>query len=154
MAAKKKAAPKKKETQTEAPKEKKLGLFDIIGELSYGKNDLLRSSEDPEVAVKSYNAFMANKSFSFHISSIFDANIMNEMAHVDPLLQHDYYMYALRREKRFSKWFKQEDNETLNILAAHYNCNLQRAEEIMRVLTQDQLADIVNGYGNKGGVRK
>src|SRR5690606_41833497 len=140
MAAKKKATKKAAVQKPEAaPKEKKLGLFDIIGELSYGKNDLIRSSEDPEVAIKSYTPFMVNKSFSFHLSSIFDANFMNEMSHVDPLLQHDYYMGSLRPEKRFSKWFKQEDNDTLNILARHYECNLKRAQEIMSVLTDDQI---------------
>ena len=153
MAAKKKAAPKK-EVQAEAPKEKKLGLFDIIGELSYGKSDLVRSSEDPDVAIKSYNGFMTNKAFSYHLSSIYDANIMNQMAHVDPLLQHDYYMNALRREKRFSKWFKPEDDNTLNILAERYNCNLTRAQEIMRVLKPEQVEAIVNEHGNKGGVSK
>jgi hypothetical protein len=153
MAAKKKTAPKKKEV-AEAPKEKKLGVFDIISELSYGKDDLLRSADDVEVAVKSYNAFLTNKSFSFHLSSIFDANIMNQMAHVDPLLQHDYYMHSLRREKRFSKWFKQEENSTLNILAQHYNVNLKRAQEIMNTLNAEQIEKIVNIYENKGGVHK
>lgn len=154
MAAKKTTKPKKESAAEAPPKEKKLGLFDIIGELSYGKSDLIRTSEDPEVAIKSYNAFMTNKSFSFHISSIYDANIMNQAPHLDPLLQHDYYLNVLRREKRFSKWFKQEDNETLNILAERYGCNLSRAQEIMRVLTQGQLSAIVNDYGNKGGVKK
>jgi len=154
MAAKKKAAPKKEAQQPEAPKEKKLGLFDIIGDLSYGKADLIRSHDDPEVAIKSYTPFMVNKSFSFHLSSIYDANIMNQVAHLDPLLQHDYYMRALRPEKRFSKWFKQEENDTLNILAERYNCNLTRAQEIMKVLTQEQLSAIVNEHGNKGGVKK
>lgn len=154
MVAKKKAAPKKEAPAEAPPKEKKLGLFDIIGELSYGKNDLVRESEDPEVAIKSFNGFMTNKAFSYHLSSIYDANIMNAAAHVDPLLQHDYYLFALRREKRFSKWFKPEDSTVLNTLAHHYNVNLKRAQEIMSVLNQEQVEAIVNIYENKGGVRK
>lgn len=154
MAAKKKTTKKEQPTTEVAPKPEKLGLFDIIGELSYGKHDLIRTSDDPEVAIKSYNAFMVNKSFSFHLSSILDANIMNCLAHVDPLMQHDYYMHALRSEKRFSKWFKQEDNDTINILAERYQCNLVRANEIMKVLTPEQVQAIVNQHGNKGGVSR
>ena len=152
MAPRKKAATK--EVIPEVVKEKKLGVFDIISDLSYGKDDLIRSSDDVEVAIKSYNAFLTNKSFSFHLSSIYDSNIMNQMAHVDPLLQHDYYLYSLRREKRFSKWFKPEDDDTLNIIAARYQCNKVRAQEIMRILTPEQVQGIVDDYGNKGGVSK
>jgi len=148
-----KKAAKKEAAQAEV-KEKKLGLFDVIGDVSYTKQDLIRSSDDPEVAIKAYNPYMVNKSFSFHVSSIYDANLMNGQAHLDPLLQHDFYLYALRAEKRFSKWFKPEENETLNILAERYNVNLTRAQEIMRVLTDEQLTTIVNEHENKGGVSK
>lgn len=154
MAAKKSTKPKAQPAAEAAPKEKKIGLFDLIGDVSYEKRDLIRTSDDPEVTVKAYTPFMANKSFSFHVSSIYDANVLNSLAHLDPLLQHDYYLYALRSEKRFSKWFKQEDNETLHILATHYNVNLVRAQEIMKVLTVDQLTTLVSTYENKGGVSK
>ena len=149
----KKAAPKK-EADSAPKKEKKIGLFDLIGDVSYEKRDLTRNSEEPEAALKAYSPYMANRAFSFHASSIGDANIMNSVAHLYPQLQHDFYLYGLRAEKRFSKWFKPEENETLDILAAHYNCNLVRAQEIMKVLTTEQLTTIVSRQGNKGGGSK
>jgi hypothetical protein len=152
MAPKKKAAPKKEADS--APKEKKIGLFDLIGDVSYEKRDLIRNSEDREATLKLYSPYMANRAFSFHPSSIGDANLMNLFSFLDPQMQHDFYLYGLRSEKRFSKWFKPEENETLDILAAHYNVNLVRAQEIMKVLTTEQLTTIVTRHENKGGVSK
>ena len=152
MAAKK-TTPKKATTPKAEPAVKKLDLFAIIGDVSYEKRDLIRDSEDPEVAIKSYTPFMANKAFSYHLSSIYDANIMNMMGHVDPLLQHDYYLHALHREKRFSKWFKQDKTDALNTVAEHYQVNLKRAQEIMSVIGDEAVKRIVEMHENKGGPR-
>lgn len=154
MAAKKTTRKKEAASATGAPKEKKIGLFDLIGDVSYEKRDLIRSSDEPEVVLKAFAPYMANRAFSYHASSIIDANIMNQLTTIDPLLQHDYYLYALRAERRFSPWFKPDVNETLHILADHYETNLRRAQEIMTVLTAEQLATIVEKYANKGGVHK
>jgi hypothetical protein len=134
-----------------APKE--FGIFDFITAVSDTKRELIRDSENPEACAKLYSPFMTNKALSFHVSSIIDANIMNECGHVDPQLQFDYLLNSVRKEKRFSKWFTPEANEDLDLISEHYQCNKRRAEEILSILTKDQI-EYIRSTHSTGGAKK
>jgi hypothetical protein len=146
MAPKKKATaqPKKKDgTLAKTPKaEKTLGVFDFITAVSDSKEDLIRKSDSPEAAEKLFNPYMTNRALSYHISSIYEANMMNESHYLDKRLQFDFLLHSVRREKRFSKWFKPEANESLELISKHYNCNLRKAQEILSVLSESQVESI------------
>lgn len=141
------------QTTEDAPVEKKLGVFDFISAVSFDKVDLIRNSDNPEATAKLYSPFMTNRALSFHISSIIDANIMNECSQLDPQLQFDYHLNSIRREKRFSKWFKQEKSEDLDLVCKHYSCNIRRGAEYLTLLTSEQL-DVIRSLYFVGGVTK
>lgn len=137
---------------SEKPK-KEFGVFDFLNAVSYDKRNLVRESNDPVAAAKLYSPFMTNRGLSYHISSIMDANIMNQCAYLDPQLQFEFLLNSVRKEKRFSKWFKPEANETLELISRHYGVNKQRAQEYLSILSKDQIEKI-KVLHTTGGVSK
>lgn len=123
-----------------APRE--YGVFDFISAVSDSKIDLIRESDTPEACEKLYSAFMTNRALSYHISSVMEAQMMNEAAHLGNLLQFDFYKYVLRKEKRFSTWYKPKANENLELIRLHYNCNLRRAQEYLSILPAAVIEEI------------
>ena len=111
--------------------------FDVVSSLSQSKKRVIDSSNESD-----YNAFMVNRAFSYYPDTIMHAQEMNRNHHVDGLLQHDYYMQAIRPKKRFSKWFKREQDGTVESIAKYYNCSYRRAREYARLLTRDQADQI------------
>lgn len=151
------AAQKAVKTLPKQPKEAKakpeFGPFDFISAVSFDKRDLIRNAEDPAAATKVYSPFLTNRALSYHVSSIMEANMMNEMHYLDNQLQFDCLLSMVRREKRFSKWFKPEANETLDLICEHYQCNKRRGQEILTILQPDQIESIRNQH-HTGGAKK
>lgn len=155
------AAPKKTAKQAavktkpkgEGAVPKEFGIFDFINAVSFDKKNLIRDSENQEACAKLYNPFMTNRALSFHVSSIMDAQIMNECGHIDPLLQFEYLLNSVRKEKRFSTWFKPAANEDIELICRHYLCNKRRAEEIISILTAEQIESIRLTHST-GGTKK
>lgn len=135
----------------EEPKEKKVGLFDVVGELSFGKTNLLSEDcPDRADALKAYNPFMVNRAFSFHVSSLLDASIMNQCASLEKDMQFAYYLHALRKEKRFSAWPKTVHSDDLKLVSEVYGVNYHKAEQYLKLLNEKQLEALKNAH-NTGG---
>jgi hypothetical protein len=111
--------------------------FDVVASVSYTKQRVISSENE-----KDYNAFMVNRALSYYPDTILHAQEMNVNHHLAGLLQYDYHLNALRKKKRFSKWFKKEKSETLDAVIKYYNCSYRRAQEIMQVLDKKQVAKI------------
>lgn len=148
-----KQAAVKTKPKGEGAQPKEFGVFDFITAVSDTKRNLIRESDNPEAAAKLYSPFMTNRGLSYHVSSIMDANLMNQCHHLDTQLQFEYLLNSVRREKRFSKWFKPEANADLDLICTHYQCNKRRAQEIISILTADQIESIRSTH-NTGGARK
>ena len=113
-------------------------LFDIVADLSFEKNDLLRNANRDEL-LHEYNPFMINRAFSMYPDTIMYAEEMNGLRDLDKDMQHDYFLRAIPKKKRFG-WVKGEKQDSLvAIIAKVYKINLQRAKEIMDILTPEQL---------------
>ncbi len=124
--------------------------FDFIKSASFTKEDLVKKSDTPEHVEKQYNAYMVNKGFSFLEDSILHANEMNRMHWLFKDAQYRYYLGSLRKRNRFSKWHKPEKNKELEIIQEHFQCNINVAKQYMKILTSDNIAEIVSSK-NKGG---
>lgn len=136
-------APKKKTPKETIPKADKpkaeYGPFDFINAISYDKRDLIRDSETPEAAEKLYNPYLTNRGLSYHMSSIMEANILNQVHYLDKQLQFDCALNMVRKEKRFSKWFKPESSDVIELICKHYQCNIRRAQEYASLLPDEQI---------------
>lgn len=125
--------------------------FDFIRAASETKENLMRGTDNDDLAEKSYNAFIVNRGLSFFPDSILYVNEMNLRASLDGSPQFNYLLNTLRPRKRYSKWLKEEKIEDLDIITEYYQCSKRKAKEILRILNGDQLQLIKNKL-EKGGV--
>ena len=116
--------------------------FDFVNDINGSKKDIIRNSENPTLAEKSYSPFLVNRAFSNFVDTIMYANEMNRVNHVDSILQNDYYLNSIRSAKRFSKWAKKEENSEIETIQEYYKVNYNRALEISKVLTTEQIDHI------------
>lgn len=121
--------------------------FDYINSINYTKEDLMVD----EVSAKAYNAFIINRGLSYFPDTVLFANEMNINNHLQGRMQYDYLLSTVRKNKRWSKWNKKLESEDVNAVREYYQCNYDRALEILSILTKEQIEDIKK---SKGGVKK
>lgn len=114
--------------------------FDYVNAINLSKKDIIRSSENPELAEKSYVPFMTNKALSYFVDTIMHANEMNKSAHLDNILQNDYYLNSVRVSKRFSKWSKKIENSDVESIQEYYKVSFAKAVDICKVLKPEQIS--------------
>lgn len=132
----------------------KVGLFDLISDVSYSKKDLLHDKQSGFVknnVLRVYVPYMVNRAFSLDLSSILDAQLMNECYFINADMQHDFYLHGLRKAKRFNKWPKTIVEDEVKVISEEYQVNIKRAREIARTLTKEQMNIILKKQQNKGG---
>jgi hypothetical protein len=117
--------------------------FDFVKAINDSKQDLIRDSENPDLAENFYKPYVINKAFSYYKDTVMYANEINMYPNVDNKLQNDYYLNSIRKGKRYSKWHKKEDEPMIEAIMEYYNVNYARAREIGNVLTDEQLTLII-----------
>ena len=124
--------------------------FDFINAINHSKEDLIAKSDNPELAEKVYEPFIVNRGLSFFADTILYANEMNRLALLDKKPQFAYLLNSIRPRKRFSKWFKQEKIEKLDIVSEYFGYSKSKAKDIINILTDDQIK-IIKEKLQKGG---
>lgn len=119
-------------------------LFDYINNLSHGKKN--NFIELPDKEQKKFPAYLINRYFSFFPDTIFAANLMNRYPFLDNRMKHDFYLYSVRKKKRFTKWLKSEEIENISLLMKVYECSERKAKEYLSILTDDQITLLKNTY--------
>lgn len=97
-----------------------------------------------------YAAWNINKYFSNFQDTIAHADNMNKAAHIDLQLHFDYMFHAVRKKKRFFKGQKASKDAEFESVKQYYKYNNKRTEEVMNILSQDQI-DIIAKRQEKGG---
>jgi hypothetical protein len=113
--------------------------FDFIKSVSNNKKDLLR--DDPE-AVKQYAAFIVNRGLGYFPDTVLIANEMNLYPSVPAAAHYYYYMNAIRKGNRFSKWFKAEPSEDLDLIQNVYKVRREVAKQYLKVLSKENLQSL------------
>jgi hypothetical protein len=78
------------------------------------------------------------------------ANEMNARYHLDFQLQFDFLINTIRPRKRYNKWLKAETVEVLDVIQEYYGYSINKARQVLPLLTADQLRYIKERL-NKGG---
>jgi len=123
-----------------SPKLKKLGPFDFITSINEGSRGVNLMTDD--VTEKGYVAFIVNRGLSYFPDAVLLANEMNWRASSPVKWQYDLLKNAVRPRKRFSKWFKREDDENLELIMKTYNYSSEKAREALTLLSQDDIQSI------------
>jgi len=120
----------------------KMNLSEVLNAINYDKTPLL----EDDLQEKAYVPFVINRSLSYFPDTILYANQVNHYNQLDKKMQFDYLRLSLRPRKRFSKWIKSQEEDDLQLIKDHYNYSNQRATEVLRVLTPNQIEDIRSLY--------
>lgn len=114
-------------------------LKDWLNSINFNKNNIL---EEDSYLSKEYPPFIINKCLSGHMDCIMQANEMNKYHFLDKDLQYNFYLNTLRKRKRFSPWLRKEKVSDLDYVKRYYGYSNEKATEVMKILTPEQIAYI------------
>ena len=126
----------------------KYELKDWLNSINFTKENLI---EDPE-AISSYPPYIVNRCLSGHLDTVLFANEMNKYSNLDKDMQYSFFLYTLRKRKRFSPWLKKEQVDDLDLVKKHYGYSNEKAKVAVSFLTKTQLEYIRNKH-DMGGKR-
>lgn len=124
--------------------------FDFVNAINMSKKDLIRTSDSPLFAEKTYIPFLTNRALSYFQDTIKHANLANMLYNVDNMLQNDYYLNSIRVSKRFSKWSKHVEDDKIVCIQEYYNVSYARALEYSKILTIEHI-NLIRTRITKGG---
>ena len=124
----------------------KYELKDWLNSINFTKENLI---EDPE-AISSYPPYIVNRCLSGHLDTVLFANEMNKYSNLDKDMQYSFFLYTLRKRKRFSPWLKKEQVDDLDLVKKHYGYSNEKAKVAVALLTKTQLETIRNKHDMGG----
>ena len=116
--------------------------FDYVNSINQTKNNLMRETENDQLAEKGYNAFLSNRALSYHHDTVALANEMNLRSDSDKKLQYEFLLNTVRPKKRFAKWDKKEDHGDIAAIKEYFGYGESKALQALAVLTNDQIEKI------------
>ena len=123
---------------------------EVIPSILQTKKNVLVTPED----IKDYSPFLVNRALSFHIDCVLHANEMNRCHSASNKMQYDYLLGAIRPAKRkFQPWQKADVVKNIESVMTYYNFSREKAKDAMRILTEEQLKEIVK-LTDPGGPKK
>lgn len=125
-------------------------LFKIIDSINFDKDfDMISHFNDSD-----YIPFMINKAMSMGVDTHLSAQEMNLRASLDKTIQYKYYLYSVRKKKRFNPWVKKlQTSDKAKIIAEYYDISLRKAKEYENLVSSEDLKNMKK-YLDKGGVKK
>lgn len=124
--------------------------FDYVNSITVDKNNMMRDTENDNLAEKEYNPWIVNKALSYFPDTVLMANDMNIYYALDKRPQYEYLLNIVRRNKRWAKWVKDKEDPDLDLIMQVYGCNAKVAREYLKLLTKSQLEQI-RASTNLGG---
>lgn len=112
--------------------------FEYVDSVNVTKKDLMVDA----MAEKAYNPFLVNRAMSYFTDTLSVAQDMNIRGSLDKRMQYDYLLNSVRKGKRYSKWGKKLNNETVALIQEYYGYSYQRANEAYSILSKKQIAHI------------
>jgi hypothetical protein len=123
---------------------------EIIPSILTTKNSVIHDDID----LKDYNPFVVNRALSFHKDCILYVNEMNKHHIIDRDFQYQYLLNTIRPMKRkFQPWQKSEVDKNIECVKEYFGFSNSKAKEALRILSDEQIADI-KIKTDKGGVKK
>lgn len=112
--------------------------FEYLNTINQTKKDIMVD----DVAEKGYNPYIINRSLSYFYDTALLANEMNSRHHIDNKLQYHYFINTIRSSKRFSKWFKKTDPDSLDVVKEYYGYSNEKARHVLSLLSNEQINEL------------
>ena len=113
--------------------------FDFLNAINESKKDLIK--EDP-TNEKEYSAWMVNRGLSYFPDTVMYANEMNQRHQISNKWQFQFLLNSIPKKKRFSPWFKREEEKNLKLVMDCYGYSSEKAKQVLGILTPEQLKTI------------
>lgn len=126
--------------------------FDFIKAISETKHNLVRGTDNDELAEKDYEPFVVNRGLSFFPDTIMHVNDMNIRPSLEKAPQFLFLLNIIRSRKRYSKWLKKDKLDNVQLVSECFGYSLAKSKEALKVLTEDQIK-IMKTLLEKGGVK-
>jgi hypothetical protein len=124
-----------------------MNFFDYLNSINTTKKDIMQTDQDQ----KAYSSYMVNRGLSYFPDTVFLANMMNQRYHLSPKMQYDFLRNAVPPKKRFSKWFKSEKLNDIDLISKYFDVSNQKAKEYSHLLSTKDI-NIIRDRLNVGGV--
>lgn len=111
-------------------------LKDWLKSINFNKQNLL---EENPTEIKDYPPFVINKCLSGEIDSVLFANEMNMNYNLDKDMQYSFYLYALRKRKRYSPYLRKEKIDDIEIIKKYYGYSTEKASQVLKLLNKAQI---------------
>ena len=139
----------------------KLSPFDFLNSINGGSKspDLFADSRKAtdgaqmDSVEKQYVPFMVNRGLSYFRDTVIYANEMNRLYRLPGVMQYDFLKNIIRPSKRFSKWFKMEEDADVKVIMEAYGYSYIQARKVLGNLSAEQI-DKLKHYLDKGGLKK
>lgn len=112
--------------------------FDYVNDITYGKKGIMVD----DIAEKNYNAFIINRSLSYHNDTVLFANEMNIHHTIDSRLQYDFFINIIRKQKRWSKWMKPSEVSDLDLIKEYYGYSNEKAKSALTLMSNEQIEQL------------
>jgi hypothetical protein len=124
-----------------------MNFFDYLNSINTTKKDIMVTDQDQ----KAYTSYMVNRGLSYFPDTVLLANMMNQRYHLSSKMQYDFLRNAVPPKKRFSKWFKSEKLNDINLISDYFNVSQQKAKEYSYLLSNEDI-NIIRDRLDVGGV--
>lgn len=112
--------------------------FEYVNQINYGKKDIMVD----DLAERSYNGFMTNRSLSYFVDTVLLVNEMNVHHHLDNRLQFDFLINTVRKKRRFAKWAKPIELNDLEVVKEYYGYSNEKARAVLSLLSDEQISEL------------
>jgi hypothetical protein len=120
---------------------------EIIPSILQTKKSVIRD----EIDAKDYVPFVVNRALSYHMDCVLYANEMNLYPELEKDLQYQYLLNTIRSMKlKFQPCQKSETDKNIDCVKAYFGYSNQKAKEALRILNDEQIAEIKRRT-DKGG---
>jgi len=122
--------------------------FDYLNDIMQSKKNIADDSFE-----KDYNPFLINVGLSHHEDCVIFANEMNRRHFISKNSQYLFLLNTIRAKKRkFSKWYKPEKNDDLDVVKLYFGLSEMKAREIIDLIGDDNMKKIKE-LTDKGGIK-
>jgi uncharacterized lipoprotein YehR (DUF1307 family) len=114
---------------------------------------LRKKKQDGDLDFVGYAPFIVNRALSYHLDCVLYAQDMNLYPSADEDMQYQYLLNSIRPMKRkFVPWQKANKDKDIECVKEYFGYSNQKATEALRILTDEQIAEI-RKKTDKGGVK-
>ena len=112
--------------------------FDYVKAINTTKKNIMVD----DIPEREYQSFLVNRSLSYFPDTVLYANEMNQHHHLPSRLQFDFFINIIKKRNRFSKWFKPNEIQSIDIIKEYYGYSNEKAKSILSLLNNSQIEDL------------